>query len=44
MVEVGAYCSGMFDYAIEYPVQFGIDDPMFPKTLGVPWGILEFDD
>ena len=43
-VKEGAYCSGIFDYTQECPVQFGINDPMVPQTLGVPWELLEFAD
>ena len=42
VVEEGSYCGGIFDYNKECPVQFGIDDPMVPETLGVPWELLEF--
>jgi len=43
-VQEGPYCSGVFDYTRECPVQFDINDPMVPKTLGVPWELLEFVD
>lgn len=42
IVEEGPYCSGIFDYTRECPVQFEVNDPMIPKTLGIPWELLEF--
>lgn len=42
-VNEGAYCSGIFDYARECPVQFDPEEDL-PETLGVPWEILEFAD
>lgn len=43
VVREGRY-SSVFDYDRECPVQFGIDDPLGPKTIGIPWDLLEFVD
>jgi len=44
VVKEGPYCSGIFDYDKECPVQFGLKNPMIAETLGVPWRLLEFAD
>lgn len=44
VVEEGPYCSGIFDYHKEVPVQFESDLDDLPETLGVPYGLLEFAD
>jgi len=41
VIKEGPYCSGIFDYNKECPVQFGIENPYIAETLGVPWELLE---
>ncbi len=44
VVEEGPYCSGIFNYEKECPVQFGLKNAMIAETLGVPWELIEFAD
>ena len=39
----GPFSGTLLDYNFECPVQF-INDPRIPKTVGVPWNMLEFAD
>ena len=43
IVNKGPFSGIIFDYDFECPVQF-INDPRIPKTVGVPWNMLEFAD
>jgi len=42
IVGEGLYFATLFNYNFECPVQF--IDPQIPKTIGVPWNMLEFAD
>lgn len=42
IINEGPYSSGLYDYVVECPVQFGLNNPRIPQTIGIPWELLEF--